>query len=72
MKGCRIFERFGFNLPKTKKVSKATLLSEYEEWVYDPKQFDWIAVNIETGFSGYLPPSELLNLLDYNIDTSIA
>lgn len=69
MKGCRIFERFGFNLPQTAKETKATVLSQYDEWEFSPKQFDWLKVNSEQTLTDYLPENELLNLLAYNIDT---
>lgn len=68
MKGNRIFDRFGFDLPKMEKESKATVLSQYDEWEFDPKQFDWLQINDEHSLTGYLPPNELLNLLAYNID----
>jgi hypothetical protein len=69
MKGCRIFERFGFNLPKVKKDGKSTLLNHYEEWEFDPEQFDWINNKDKNTLSGYIPSIELRNLLIYNVNT---
>ncbi|MFN3405632.1 MAG: protein rep [Cytophagaceae bacterium] len=70
MKGCRIFERFGFNLPETarKKAGKFTKLSQYQKWYYDPKKNDWINSESEQALSGYIPPHDLVSLLDYNIE----
>lgn len=68
MKGSRIFERFGFNLPKKERQTNARVLSEFEAWEFDPKRFDWLQTDTENGFSGYQPSPELVNLLTYNID----
>ena len=62
--------RFGFNLPKRERQTKGTLLSEYEAWEYDPRSFDWLQTDIEIGISGYQPPPELVNLLEFNINTA--
>ena len=70
MKGIRIFERFGLNLPKSTKESKSTLFNQYDEWEFDPKQFDWLNLKNETTLSGFIPTIELLNLLAYNINTT--
>jgi hypothetical protein len=71
MKACRIFDRFGFNLPTTARETHATALKEYDEWEFDPKQFDWRQLSNENTLSGYLPPEELRNLLEYNIDITL-
>ena len=47
MKSHRIFDRFGFNLPKQKKEGKTTLLTVFEELHFDAKVADW--VNPQTG-----------------------
>ncbi|HTB99317.1 MAG TPA: hypothetical protein VK705_01405 [Ferruginibacter sp.] len=69
MKGHRIFDRFGFNLSKQDKIEIAKImqLNQYEEWIFDLKQTDWINDNFEM-LSGYLPTAELRSLLDNNID----
>ena len=43
MKDNRIFDRFGFNLPKIDKIqnSEAKLLSDFEEWQYNSATADW-------------------------------
>jgi hypothetical protein len=71
MKGCRIFDRFGFNLPKKERQNNAKVLSRYEEWEFDPKQFDWLQKSTDQGFTGYEPLAELVNLLEYSIDTAL-
>ena len=73
MKGKRIFERFGFNIPKeqaTKKIP-AKLLSSFNEWQYNPKSSDW--ENIKTGelLTGFVIPSHLQALLENNINLDI-
>jgi hypothetical protein len=70
MKGIRIFERFGFNLPKRSRESKSTVFSNYDEWQFDAKKFDWLNIKSETTLSGFIPTIELLNLLAYNINTT--
>lgn len=70
MKGKRIFERFGFNLPKQpEKKSKTKLLVDFENWTFPKDGSDW--VNDETGeaLSGYLPPISLTHLLNECINT---
>jgi len=70
MKGKRIFDRFGFNLPKknNKEKNTAKLLLDYSEWEYDIKSSDWL--NVATGdfLSGYSTPSHLQALLENNIN----
>ena len=70
MKGKRIFERFGFDIPKgeTKYQTTAKLLSAFDEWEYNSKSCDW--ENIKTGelLSGFKLPSHLQALLENNIN----
>ncbi len=70
MKGLRIFERFGFNLPKEKPVKPATvsLVKDYQVWEYDLKRFDWYNA-AGRGLSEFDPVSQLIELLTNNIDT---
>lgn len=65
MKGKRIFERFGFNLPQQpSKKYTSKLVVNFETWVFPSDASDWI--NPETGESltGYLQPLELSYLLN--------
>ncbi len=70
MKGLRIFERFGFNLPNESpiKETQATVIKEYNEWVYDLKCFDWC--NNATGetLTRFHPLFSLIGLLEMNVD----
>jgi hypothetical protein len=73
MKNIRLFDRFGFNLPRVSSseiISPSTLI-EYEEMSYDSDIRDW--VNEETGetLSGYNPPSDLLHILSRQINTEL-
>ncbi|MCK5815216.1 MAG: protein rep, partial [Flavobacteriaceae bacterium] len=48
MKGYRIFERFGFNLPKEQKnKSPLKFINNFDNWEYSIKATDWI--NTSTG-----------------------
>jgi plasmid rolling circle replication initiator protein Rep len=70
MKGHRVFERFGFNLTTENKLTNAgpKVLNQYNEWVFDLKQTDWVNTDSEELLSGYLPTNELKGLLKNNID----
>lgn len=71
MKGIRIFERFGFNLPQKEKTTSNTKFAEnYIEWEFLANSTDW--VNTETGecLTGFIQPPELSYLLNECLDTS--
>jgi plasmid rolling circle replication initiator protein Rep len=64
MKGMRIFDRFGFNLPaKEMYVSNVRILSNAIEWEYDINRFDWYNTNGES-LSQYLPSGNLVDILE--------
>ena len=64
MQGLRIFERFGFNLPKQpKRENKTRLISNFKEWVFAPEVYDWINPEDATRLSGYIMPADLEYLL---------
>jgi len=71
--GSRLFDRFGFNLPKSahRKKTKPTFLQNYEEVAFDNVANDW--VNHETGelLTGYVPTSQLEFLLNQHIDKDL-
>lgn len=73
MRGHRVFDRFGFNLPTRRDPNsgKFGLVVNYTDMVFDPREFDW--VNKETGenLSGFKPELDLINLLSYNIDMTL-
>jgi hypothetical protein len=72
MKGCRIFERFGFNLPKeeTRNSKKSVLLKESIMWSFDSKSYDWINTEKDC-LTGYSPRAGLLDLLRNHFDIEI-
>lgn len=69
MKGLRLFERFGFNLPKTNRPKHEKLLHEYTQLKYDAGICDWIDAETEQKISNYTLPPELKKLLENNMNT---
>lgn len=64
MKGKRIFDRFGFNLPpKETKEANVRTVENYKIWEFAPSATDWI--NTDTGecLTGYSMPIDLKYLL---------
>lgn len=70
MQGHRIFDRFGFDLPKSDNFRKAkfSTLNEYEEWFFDLRQSDWINSETEEVLAGYELPEELKEILSNRLD----
>lgn len=69
MKGKRIFERFGFNLPQQpKKENKTRHVSSYQEWIFDHNQTDWYNTKTGERLTGYVTPFELDYLLNDCVD----
>jgi hypothetical protein len=73
MRGLRIFERFGFNLPKASipTPGNSKVAPEYDEWVFRASLFDWVNTENEECLSDYKPVSELIHLLNNCINTSL-
>ena len=72
MKGIRIFDRFGFNLPKQdREIAGAKVVKNYEEWNYEPKKFDWINSDNCKPLSEYTPESQLIYLLENHIENKL-
>lgn len=73
LKPYRLFDRFGFNLPKAGPNAKATpqFLQLYEEWEFDKHQNDWL--NPDTGelLSGHIAAPRLKFFLSEHIDTCL-
>lgn len=70
MKGFRLFDRFGFDLPPTEaKEANIRLVEDYKLWEFAPSATDWI--NTDTGecLTGYSMPIDLKYLLSELIDT---
>jgi hypothetical protein len=73
MKGKRIFDRFGFNLPEEIKTERrpAKLLSNYEDYEYELEASNWINTSTGEMLSDYKLPSHLQALLDNNINLTL-
>lgn len=72
MKGIRIFERFGFNLPKQEpKQSSYKLIEDYKEWEFDLTNTDWINTNTGEFLTGFESTPELNYLLTDSINKEI-
>jgi hypothetical protein len=71
MQGLRIFERFGFNLPKENPIhaTRVTVIKEYDEWVYESKCFDWCNTRTGENLTKFHPLFRLIALLEMNVDT---
>ena len=72
MKGLRLVDKYGFKIPNNnnKQITLTTLI-DYNELLYQSDIMDW--VNEETGetLSGYTPTSELINLLNHRVNTTL-
>ncbi len=69
MQGMRVFDRFGFNLPKgSGSKPKKSIVKEFEKWEHNPKINDWENGRGQT-LTKYLPDAKLIDLLmEMNID----
>ncbi|MBK6546713.1 MAG: hypothetical protein IPG12_15770 [Saprospiraceae bacterium] len=69
----RIFDRFGFNLSKTEKITKTLpqFLEDYQEWFFNPKESDWKCSYQDQLLTKFQAPPELVSLLNFNIDTTL-
>lgn len=73
MKGRRLFDRFGFNLPKNNQArpTKKQKLSNYETVVYDNMVSDWVGLETDQVLVDYKLPPQLRYLMEKNIDTDL-
>lgn len=73
MKGKRIFDRFGFDIPKTNKtqLSNTKILSNYENWEFVPEIADWQNTTTLQTLTDYKPPSYLQAMLINNVNSSL-
>lgn len=73
MRGLRIFERFGFDLPEGTRTdsSLTSVVQDYCEWQFHPEYFDWL--NLENGnpLTCFQPPKELQRLLEQNVNSEL-
>lgn len=71
MKGLRIFDRFGFNLPPKKYVSNTIkFVANSLEWKYNIEQTDWIS-HTQERLTKFIATENLSNLLHSEIDSII-
>ncbi len=73
MKPYRLFERFGFNLPKQEKNGVKTVIpaDQCKDFVYAPEVYDWVDTKNGEGLTGYAPSALLEWLLTENVDTDL-
>jgi hypothetical protein len=73
MQGLRIFERFGFSLPKGRKREKepSRVIEEAQPWEYDFGSRDWLNAEHESTLTAYIPSFELEALLEHTMDTHL-
>ena len=73
MEGHRLFDRFGFNLPKATRTKKRMTkeLTQYEDWKHELSQKDW--ANVDTGgtLTNFLPPPGLITFLCENVNLEL-
>lgn len=71
MWGKRLFDRFGFNLPKSQKPEAVPykIVTDYEEWLFDLKSNNWLHSENELVLTDYVMSAELEELLEYHINT---
>ena len=74
MKGKRIFDRFGFDLPQQHKYksAKPQLVNNYDEWDYNAEISDWQNVMTQERLSGYELPTSLQSILENNLNMDLA
>jgi len=71
MRGLRIFDRFGFDLPRTEKhKNTAKVTIDFRTWHYSHEHSDWLSPEHESTLSSYAPTTELVYLLETRIDIS--
>jgi hypothetical protein len=73
MKGHRLFDRFGFDLPKKDKAvdSTQTVIWDYQKWNFEPCLLNWYDEENNELLTDYQPPPELLALLENNINKEL-
>ena len=68
MKGRRIFDRIGFNLPMGKPREKQVkFLKQFKEWVYVEEFSDWLELDGALNLTGYVASNELRSILKDSI-----
>ena len=73
MKQHRLFDRFGFDLPKPEKqeTGKFSSLTEFREWNYTYENFDWVDEENGERISRFAPAPKLIIDLETNINRDL-
>ncbi len=73
MKGLRIFERFGFNLPKDAKPLPVgtRVVKDFYEWNFHAPSNDWLSIDTGNPLSNFIASFDLLSLLKNFIDNKL-
>jgi len=66
LKRKRLFNSFGFRLPKKPKKTKTKTeeVLQWEYWIYDNTANDWVNEDTGEALTGYVPPARLFGLLN--------
>jgi hypothetical protein len=74
MKGERLFDRFGFDLPKNapRRESKLTEVEKVDAWKYKSRYRDWLHPEHKSTLTGYTTTFEEDLVLERKIDTTRA
>ena len=71
MKGLRLTDTYGFDLPKNNRKNIPVTVTEYDELKYDSEIMDWINKDTGETLSNYEPEPELVQILTNNIDCEL-
>jgi len=74
MRNQRVFDRFGFNLPKAAapKMNVKQVLRLFTEFSYDPSRKDWVEDNFGFSLTDFKPDPRLLHILEDCINKEVA
>jgi hypothetical protein len=70
MKGLRIFDRFGFDLPQGQAMiqRKANVVFEFQDWDFEPLKMDWVNTASQKPLTDFAIAPELSLILSHNMD----
>jgi len=72
LKGNRIIDRFGFNVPaKKKERTPCQLTADAVRWQYNLRSRDWLNEEHESTLTAYMPGHDLETILQNNMDTDV-
>ena len=67
----QIYKRFGINRPSQNKEIKMTLITNCNQLVFVPEQFDWVSTETAELLTGYKLSGELMAILENNINLDL-